>query len=197
MYREPCSHLKMISNDQQVLLYPRERIVRSCGYLRDLDDTYRPNEIPLDFSAQQIETFLNFLETEKVPETIERAIDVALVADFLHLDRLNCILETESQVIQKFYEMLYKKNPKIFNIITVFLREQGLSHHVWSGLHYYLTHLEEVKAVWEKEYQGSCMEGGLFIWNDCSSSESSYSDSSYTDSTDSDGMGFDSLDSDD
>jgi len=130
----PLVHLKIISNDQQSLYYPKERLIRSCKMLKDMDDEAGDfEEISLDFPAKAIQAFLTFLETQEASE--EQILEFAQVADYLDLNYLNPLLK-EKDAILDFISQGQLDNYSVCS----FLLQNGVSNEDWAGLSYFLTH---------------------------------------------------------
>ena len=129
----PLSYLELISREGTFIYYPEEPLRRSCYRLREGPSS---KTIGMDFTEEQIELFLRFLETEEVGETLEENIGIVLIADVLGLDWLNFHCLDSTEVITHFYSKV-KESLEL---------KKSIQHPVssrWSNLHEWLNHLED------------------------------------------------------
>jgi hypothetical protein len=129
--------LQIISKDNEIFYYPLQRLLSTCQNATNVAGQI--HELKLDFTAQAIRVFLNFLDTLQVdPHDLQ---DLAIVADYSNLHYLNPLLSTRSQIIAYLApdDDYYKD----------FFQAQSRDPEEWWGLHYFLSHQSQFEEYKE------------------------------------------------
>ena len=140
-FSAPLPQLKLHSNDGATLYYPKGRLVRACRHFSDLQEDCGEEALEgvvLNFSKNQIQAFLELLETEEVSS------DAVLMADYFDLDYLNSLLHNKEIIIDWVRNKIAREYG-LSEHISEFAREKGLPPHEWMTIHYYFTHMEELR----------------------------------------------------
>ena len=157
-FSQPPLYLRLISSDEITYHYPREKLVRSCRFFSDLlsDFGEKLTEVKVELTGSQVNLFLNFLEADRIPSSIDDIICLVEACDYFDLQYTGPSLRDRRELVNHAWGLIiYQSELKAQlpkgardgqTMIDQFLSSKDLNRGEWRGIHYTLTHLEDLIA---------------------------------------------------
>ena len=150
----PPVYIRLITEDNKTLYYPRDRLIESCGFLSTLAENYAKEEfieISLALSSYSLNLFLTFLKKKDLVYSLEEDIEILRIADMMDVHYLSKKLSNKRDILNHFDKIIqseYHSSPYTF--IVQFLRVNRFLPLDWGSYHYLLTHRDDLKEFYEK-----------------------------------------------